>query len=139
MADSNKTRATRLPDETDEDFQEYRDKNDMTNSEALRSLIRAGLDEAHKGPLDDRPETTLAGLLWDARRDIHTFFAVSLLAAVLSVLTGGLLEVAFGTLSLLYLLTVTVGFVDGAILSNSITLWSMGDAAPSKSGDGVDG
>ena len=120
-----------------EEFEQYKENNGFTSrAETMRHLMR---EQLQGDPLDDRPETTLAGLLWDARRDIHTFFAVSLLAAVLSVLTGGLLELAFGTLSLLYLLTVTVGFVDGAILSNSITLWSMGTAAPTESGDGVDG
>jgi hypothetical protein len=43
MPDSGSTRSTRFPEELDEDFEEYRDKRGMTNSEALRSLVRDGL------------------------------------------------------------------------------------------------
>jgi len=35
-------RGTRLPDDFDEKFRKYRDENDMTNSEAVRSLMRKG-------------------------------------------------------------------------------------------------
>lgn len=119
-----------------EDFEEYKEENGFTSrAETMRHLMR---EQLHGDPLDDRPETLLAGLLWDARRDIHTFFAVSLLAAVLSVLTGGLLEIGFAVLSLSYLLTVTVGFIDAVVLSNSIKFWSMGAAAPGKNSDEVD-
>jgi len=45
MADNPPTRATRLPNGMDEEFLEFKDQNDMTSSEALRALIRDGLEE----------------------------------------------------------------------------------------------
>jgi hypothetical protein len=44
MADKQPTRSTRLPETLDERYTEYRDDKGMTNSEALRSLVRAGLE-----------------------------------------------------------------------------------------------
>ena len=44
MADSQPTRATRLPETLDERYTEFRDERGMTNSEALRALIRSGLE-----------------------------------------------------------------------------------------------
>lgn len=120
MADSNKTRATRLPDETDENFQRYRDENDMTNSEALRSLIRAGLEEAHKDPLDDRPETTLAGLLWDARRDVHKFLIAGVLAFLAGQLATGFVATGFFLVAGSYALTVTVAGIDALLLDSAL-------------------
>ena len=120
MADSNKTRATRLPDETDENFQEYRDENDMTNSEALRSLIRAGLEEANKDPLDDRPETTLAGLLWDARRDAHKFLIAGVLAFLAGQLATGFVATGFFLVAGSYALTVTVAGIDALLLDSAL-------------------
>ena len=45
MADNPPTRATRLPNGMDEEFLDFKEQNDMTNSEALRALIRDGLEE----------------------------------------------------------------------------------------------
>jgi hypothetical protein len=44
MADNQPTRSTRLPETLDDQYTEYRDDKGMTNSEALRSLVRAGLE-----------------------------------------------------------------------------------------------
>ena len=44
MADDTPTRSTRFPSGLDDRFVEYRDGRDMTNSEALRSLVRTGLE-----------------------------------------------------------------------------------------------
>ena len=43
MAKENSTRTTRLSGELDERYEDYRDELDMTDAEALRSLIRDGL------------------------------------------------------------------------------------------------
>lgn len=126
MADSNKTRATRLPDATDEDFQEYRDRNDMTNSEALRSLIRAGLEEANKDPLDDRPETTLAGLLWDARRDVHKFLIAGVLAFLAGQLATGFLAGGFFLIAIGYGFTVSVAGLDALLLDSRLLRYVTG-------------
>jgi len=45
MADETPTRSTRFPRGLDDRFTNYRDERDMTNSEALRSLVRTGLEE----------------------------------------------------------------------------------------------
>jgi hypothetical protein len=44
MTQKSSTRTTRIKGELDKKYEEYRDENDMTDSEALRSLVRAGLD-----------------------------------------------------------------------------------------------
>lgn len=44
MPEQSSTRGTRLKGELDEKYQDYRDGNDMTDSEALRRLVRVGLD-----------------------------------------------------------------------------------------------
>lgn len=115
MAKDNPTRATRLPDEMDADLQAYRDEKEMNNSEALRELIRSGLNEKRSDPLDDRPSGLLAGLLWDARRDFHTFVLVGLVAVLLSTLTSGIPSLLFGAVAVLYALTVAVGAADAAL------------------------
>jgi hypothetical protein len=53
MAEESTTRTTRLSGELDRRYEEYRDKYDMTDAEALRSLLRGGLDE-HES--DDKPQ-----------------------------------------------------------------------------------
>ena len=74
MAESTPTRSTRFPEGLDERFTEYRDERDMTNSEALRSLVRAGLQEETEpdNPESDaggsRPSGLIGSLLYDARR-----------------------------------------------------------------------
>lgn len=42
--DESKTRTTRLKGDLDERYQSFRDRNDMTDSEAMRSLVRKGLN-----------------------------------------------------------------------------------------------
>ena len=93
-----------------------------SRSEAIRAVMRAGLDGKNTGPLDDRPESALAGLLWDARRDIHTFVLISLVAVGLSMLTSGLASVAFGVLAGCYALTVFLGAADSLLLNDRLTL-----------------
>jgi hypothetical protein len=44
MAENQPTRSTRLRGDLDGRFTEYRDNNGMSSSEALRSLVRTGLD-----------------------------------------------------------------------------------------------
>lgn len=46
MSQESSTRTTRLKGELDERYEEYRDQNDMTDSEAMRSLVRKGLDDS---------------------------------------------------------------------------------------------
>jgi len=134
MADNTSTRTTRLSGDLDGRFVEYRDDNDMTNSEALRVLVRSGLAEANTDPLDDRPDGTLAGLLWDARRDIHTFVLITVLSLGFSMLTTGVISLGFLTLAGSYALTVLVGAIDALVLDRRVTLWlteqSTTDAGP---------
>lgn len=122
MGDSNSTRTTRLSGDLDDEFVEYREDNDMTNSEALRVLVRSGLSQEAADPLDDRPDGLLAGLLWDARRDIHTFVSISLVATGLSFLTAGVVSVGFLIVAGLYALTVLVGSIDALVLDRGLTL-----------------
>lgn len=93
-----------------------------SRSEAIRAVMRAGLDGKNTGPLDDRPESALAGLLWDARRDIHTFVLIVLVSIGLSVLTSGIASMVFLGIAGLYSLTVSVGVVDALVLNNRLTL-----------------
>ena len=76
MADSQPTRATRLPETLDERYTEFRDERGMTNSEALRALIRSGLEvetadeEEEESEAPKTPGTAsewllfVAGALW---------------------------------------------------------------------------
>jgi hypothetical protein len=124
MAQDTPTRSTRFPGDLDDRFEDYRDERDMTNSEALRSLVRTGLDYEN-GELVERTEGTYrraktligAGLLVTgfqvlilALVGIVSFFvgpwplgvalmAVAGLSAVLIVLIGlGLAQGHFDTL-----------------------------------------
>jgi len=115
MAKDNTTRGTRLPDEMDADFEAYRDANEMNNSEALRELVGTGLDEKRNDEFAERPDSWVAGLLWDARNEIHTFVFVTLVAYLLSTLTAGLMSTGFEVVAFLYALTFLVGVADGLL------------------------
>lgn len=58
MADGSKTRSARLPEELNSQVEQYTEQQGMTNSEALRHLIRAGLDaevsDELRTPVDER-------------------------------------------------------------------------------------
>ena len=118
-------RTARLTGDLDDNFETYRDAKDMNNSEALRELVRVGLEEKRADPLDDRPDTLLAGLLWDARRDLHTFVLIALVATGLSFLTTGVVSTGFLIVAGLYALTVTVGAIDAAVLNSRLILAAM--------------
>ena len=45
MAEDSSTRTTRLSGEMDRQYEEFRDGHDMTDAEALRTLIREGLND----------------------------------------------------------------------------------------------
>jgi len=117
MARESPTRSTRFPADLDDDFETYRNVNDMTNSEALRSLVRKGMNEVRSDPLDDRPSGLLSGLLWDARHDFHTFVLVTLVSLLLTVVTTSPLSWVFSGVAFLYALTVAVGAIDKALNS----------------------
>jgi len=78
MADGSKTRSARLPDELNSQVEQYTEQQGMTNSEALRHLIRAGLDAEVNGelrtPVDERFLRMAERFAWAA---------IVLLAAVL--------------------------------------------------------
>lgn len=59
MPEQSSTRGTRLKGELDERYEEYRDDNDMTDSEALRSLVRAGLDAENGSDSDDQESSSI--------------------------------------------------------------------------------
>jgi hypothetical protein len=48
-----KTRGARLPETLDDKFVEYKESNGMTNSEAVRTLIREGLDRHDQDQADE--------------------------------------------------------------------------------------
>lgn len=137
MTDNGPTRSTRFPASVDEDFQTYRDVNDMSNSEALRRLVSQGLEESKAHPLDDRPDTALAGLLWDARRDVHTFVLIGVMAAVGSTIATGVLASLFSAIAVGYALTVVVGAIDYLVLDRKVTLKLAGYGADGERGDEV--
>jgi hypothetical protein len=65
MADSQPTRATRLPETLDERYTEFRDEQGMTNSEALRTLVRSGLEvETANEEESDNLKTPGTGSEW---------------------------------------------------------------------------
>lgn len=104
----------------DDDFTEFRDTNDMTTSEALRALVRTGMEERRKDPLDDRPDTVLAGLLWDARRDVHKFLIAGVLAFLAGQLATGLVATGFFLVAGGYGLTVTVAGLDAMLFDSAL-------------------
>jgi hypothetical protein len=122
MAGDRPTRSTRFPEAVDDEFEMFRDVNDMSNSEALRELVKTGLEEKKKHPLDDRPDTRLAGLLWDARRDIHTFVLIAVLSLAAGVFSTGLASSLFLAVAAGYGLTIFVGAVDALVLDRGLTL-----------------
>jgi len=122
MSERATTRAARLPGDLDEDFEAYRDAKEMSNSEALRELVRTGIDQKKQHPLDDRPDGTLAGLLWDARRDIHLFVLIALVATTASLLTTGVVSSGFLIVAAGYALTVVVGAIDAVVFDRGLTL-----------------
>ena len=74
-------------------------------------------------PLDERPDSTLAGWLWRARQDIHTFVLVALVGLLVSTMTGSAV-IWFGAqlLAVSYSLAVLLVAVDTVLLRDRITL-----------------
>ena len=124
MAKSNGTpRTARLTGDLDDEFEDYRTTRDMNNSEALRELVRVGLAEERTDPLDERPDSTLAGWLWQARQDIHTFVLVAVVGLLVSTLTtSAVISVGAQLLALGYSLVVLLVAVDTVLLRDRITL-----------------
>ena len=106
MADNPPTRATRLPNGMDEEFLDFKESNDMTSSEALRTLIREGLAEKSEQQ-QSRAELIEDGLpagivlsfvfalltgVWAITVAVTTGAGAALTPAVLSV-TGALLSI----------------------------------------------
>ena len=106
MADNPPTRATRLPNGMDEEFLDFKESNDMTSSEALRTLIREGLAEKREQQ-QSRAELIQDGLqagivlsfvfalltgVWAITVAVTTGAGAALTPAVLSV-TGALLSI----------------------------------------------
>jgi Arc/MetJ-type ribon-helix-helix transcriptional regulator len=128
--------ASRVPPEVDDRLDEMANEDgDRSKSSVIRLLIEESLeerdDQGDDHPLADRPDTVLAGLLWDARRDIHTFVLITLVSAFATSVTGGIAATVFGAIAVLYALTVTVGIIDAVVLNSSLTLWAAdADADP---------
>ena len=93
-----------------------------SRSEAIRAVMRAGLKEKNTGPLDERPDSTLAALLWNARRKTHTFVMVALVSVVLMLITTGMVSFVFGGLAVSYAVVVILAAVDKFVLNNSLTV-----------------
>jgi hypothetical protein len=120
MSETNPTRSTRLSDDLDDEFESFRDQNDMTTSEALRSLVKEGFEAKRSDPLDDRPDSRVAGLLWDARRDVHTFVLAGAVCFLVAQLVSGVVATGFLALAGGYALTITVATVDSLVLDSAL-------------------
>jgi hypothetical protein len=116
MGDRPPTRGARLREGLDEDFQEYRDEHQMTDTEALRDLVRTGL-EANKEDQDRQPTGLVATLLELASENftewVQNFAMFSILTVLLVQFTSNVilnvLGYGFGVIAVLYFFTVSVG------------------------------
>ena len=128
MGRHGKTITARVPEQLADTIDTMADDEDRSRSAMIQRLIEEGLDgygdQDGDGPLADRPDTVLAGLLWDARRDIHTFVLITLVSVFATSVTGGIAATVFGVIAMLYALTVTVGIIDAVVLDSSLTLWA---------------
>jgi len=101
-----------------EEFEEYKEDNAMTNSEALRSLMRSGLEaQSSEGNDDpDRPPGVVNSLLFDAEKMKHD--AVLIAAGFTIVWALLALPFALEAVALvpagLYALTAALGFYEWA-------------------------
>jgi hypothetical protein len=58
---SSKVRGTRLPNDLDSEFVEYRDEREINDSEAVRNLVRAGLEAERAEGEEDEIDEARAG------------------------------------------------------------------------------
>jgi hypothetical protein len=101
-----------------DDFEEYKENNGFTSrAETMRHLMR---EQLHGDPLDDRPDTVLAGLLWDARRDVHKFLIAGVLAFLAGQLAMGLVATGFFVVAGGYGFTVTVAGLDAMLFDSAL-------------------
>jgi len=100
----------------------------MTDAEALRHLIRTGLEEAQKDAVDKfeeahdrqhpgRPDTMFAGLLYDAKDLRHSAILISGVALVAYSMLAAPLSYAFLAVAGAYAATAVAGFVLAPALS----------------------
>jgi len=112
MAESKKTRAVHFRAEMDREFQQFRDERDMTTSEALRTLVRDGLEE------DDDPAVPNSA---DGIASLAITFASS--AFIFGILSLGLRGVvAAGAVSVYAGVAVEVGSFFGEIAAVSVAI-----------------
>ena len=102
-----------------EDFQEYR-QDFESKSEAVRSALRKGVEAEQTDPLDERPDSPIAGLMWDARRDVHTFVLAGAVCFLVAQLVSGVVGFGFLALAGCYALTVTIGTIDSLLLDSAL-------------------
>jgi hypothetical protein len=120
MPDRSNTRAARLPGELDSKVEQYIEQEGMTNSEALRHLIRAGLDaevsDELRTPIDERFLRMAERFAWAA---------IVLLAAVLvgSVPTFGIVP-SFDPLLPPVETTVVAAFLVSFAASSVAVVWT---------------
>jgi len=127
MAEERSTRGVSLSGELDDKLVAYRDRNDMTTSEAIRSLLRTALEETERdeGQIaesdPDRPDTVRAALLYDAESMKHDALLISgvftALFALFALPFG--LEVLFLLPAVAYALTAFVGYAEAWVLGAS--------------------
>lgn len=88
---------TRLPEETYEDFEKYRDNRDMTDAEATRTLMNVGLDAE---PIDpDKWDSTLnqmSPVIQIAGGGVIVLTAIILLAVQLPAAAAATVAAAIG-------------------------------------------
>ena len=103
MTNLGKTRGARLPEELDEKFEEYQEKHSMSKTEAVRSLIEAGL----KAEQDDKSS------LWNGAGLTGDFGMLATIAAMVSwlVVSFGPIELTLTTFLITGSLVVLAGFL----------------------------
>jgi predicted DNA-binding protein len=120
MADGSKTRSARLPDELNSQVEQFTEQQGMTNSEALRHLIRAGLEAETE---DGRRLTKLE----DSLARIAEGMAVAVFAIV-AVYVAGILPLG-ATLKAAAVMAIPAGLLAGALWFD--VLDRAGGSAPS--------
>jgi predicted DNA-binding protein len=120
MADGSKTRSARLPDELNSQVEQFTEQQGMTNSEALRHLIRAGLEAETE---DGRRLTKLE----DSLARIAEGMAVAVFAIV-AVYVAGILPLG-ATLKAAAVMAIPAALLAGALWFD--VLDRAGGSAPS--------
>ena len=140
MSDKKTQVSVKVHQEVKEGFDDYAERQNLNRSQTVEEVyhqwgqltsygethpdvIEAELEENNTGPLDERPESTLAGWLWKAREDTHTFVLVAVVSLLVSTLTASaVISLGAQLLAVSYSLAVLLVAVDTVLLRDRITL-----------------